>query len=328
MKGHSAMRVVAALIIGCLGIFDAQAQPYPSKPLTIIVPFAAGGTTDAVARIVARFMSDDLGQPVLVENVGGAGGTIGTNRVVRATPDGYTLTFGHFGTLAANAILYPEMNYDPNRDITAIGVAVRNPMVLAVSNRTGVQDFKSFVELLRQRGDRVTFGTAGKGSQTDMASALFLHLLGLQATRVSYRGSGPAINDVVAGNVDAILEQTLGLMQLHLGGSLRALAVNTSERIDQMRDVPTFAEVGLPQFDAKVWQALAGPRGLDPAIVNRLAASLSAALETAEVRQRFTDLAGEIPPPNERGPQAMQALIASEIPRWTKVIREADNMLR
>jgi tripartite-type tricarboxylate transporter receptor subunit TctC len=328
MKGHSTMRVIVAIIVSCLGIFGAQAETYPSRPVTIIVPFAAGGTTDAVARIVARYMSADLGQPVLVENVAGAGGTIGTNRAVRATPDGYTLTFGHFGTLAANSILYPELNYDPRRDITPIGVAVRNPMVLAVSNRMGVQDFKSFVELLRQRGDRITFGTAGKGSQTDMASALFLHLLGLRATRVSYRGSGPAINDVVAGNVDAILEQTLGLMPLHVAKSLRALAVNTSERIDQMPDVPTFAEVGLPGFNAKVWQALAAPRGLDPAVVNRLAASLGAALKTSEVRQRFADLAAEIPPPNEQGPQAMQALIASEMPRWTEVIREIDNALR
>jgi tripartite-type tricarboxylate transporter receptor subunit TctC len=317
------MRAILALLLGCLGALPAAAQSYPSKPISIIVPFAAGGTTDVVARIVARVMSADLGQPIVVENQGGAGGTIGTSRVLRSAPDGYTLTFGHIGTLAANAALYPSLNYDPRRDIAPIGVAVRNPMVLAVSLQSGVQDYRSFLGLLRSRNGDVTFGTAGPGSQTDMASALFLHMLKLQGTRVAYRGSGPAINDLVAGNIDAVLEQTLGLMPVHQAGTARAIAINTAARLPQMADVPTFAELGLPQFDAKVWQALAGPRGLPEPVVERLARSLNVALESAEVQQRFNELAAEIPPPAERGPAAMRGLIGREVPRWAEVIRDA-----
>lgn len=317
------MRAVLLLVLSLAGLPAAKAQQYPHKPITIIVPFAAGGATDAIARLVSRYMAADLGQSVIVENVGGAGGTIGTMRVVKADPDGYTLTFGHIGTLAANAALYPRLNYDPRRDITPIGVAVRNPMVLAVSNQSGVKSFASFKDELSRRTDQVTFGTAGAGSQTDLASALFLFMSGQKATRVPYRGSGPAINDLVAGHIDAVIEQTLTLIPLHNNGSVHALAVNTNERISQMADVPTFKELGLPQFDAKVWQALAGPPGLPEPIINRLAQSLESALQNADVKKRFDDLAAEIPPTEERGPRAMKRLVESEVPRWTKVVQDA-----
>jgi tripartite-type tricarboxylate transporter receptor subunit TctC len=244
-------------------------------------------------------------------------------RAVRAEPDGYTLTFGHIGTLAANAALYPSLNYDPRRDITPIGVAVRNPMVLAVSNKSGVRSFAEFNNFLSQKAGQVMFGTAGVGSQTDLASALFLFMTGQKATRVPYRGSSMAINDLLAGHIDAVIEQTLTLIPLHNNGSVHALAVNTSERISQMTDVPTFKELGLPRFDAKVWQALAGPRGLPAAVVDRLAQSLERVLQNADVKKRFDDLAAEIPPAEERGPQAMKILIESEVPQWTKVIQDA-----
>jgi tripartite-type tricarboxylate transporter receptor subunit TctC len=317
------MRAILLIVLSLIGLSGANAQQYPHKPITIIVPFAAGGATDAIARQVSRYLAVDLGQSIIVENVGGAGGTIGTLRVVKAEPDGYTLTFGHIGTLAANAALYPRLNYDPRRDITPIGVAVRNPMVLAVSNHSGVTSFEGFKEYLRRKVDQVTFGTAGAGSQTDLASALFLYMSGQKATRVPYRGSGPAINDLIAGHIDAVLEQTLTLIPLHNNGSVRALAVNTAERIHQMADVPTFKELGLPQFDAKVWQALAGPPGLPASITNRLALSLESVLQNDDVKKRFEDLAAEIPPADERGPQAMKRLIESEVPRWTNVIQDA-----
>jgi tripartite-type tricarboxylate transporter receptor subunit TctC len=317
------MRAILLIVLSLVGLSDATAQPYPHKPITIIVPFAAGGATDAIARLVSRYMAAELGQSIIVENVGGAGGTIGTMRVVKAEPDGYTLTFGHIGTLAANAALYARLNYDPRRDITPIGVAVRNPMVLAVSNRSGVRNFEGFKDYLSRKADQVTFGTAGAGSQTDLASALFLFMSGQKATRVPYRGSGPAINDLVAGHIDAVIEQTLTLIPLHNDRSVHALAVNTNERISQMADVPTFKELGLPQFDAKVWQALAGPPGLPDSIVNRLAQSLESALQNDDVKKRFDDLAAEIPPVKERGPRAMKGLIESEVPRWTKVIQDA-----
>ncbi len=317
------MRAILLMVLSLVGLSDAAAQQYPNRPITIIVPFAAGGATDAIARIVSLYMAADLGQSIIVENVGGAGGSIGTMRVVKAEPDGYTLTFGHIGTLAANAALYPRLNYDPRRDITPIGVAVRNPMVLAVSNQSGVKDFEGFKDYLNRKVDQVTFGTAGAGSQTDLASALFLFMCGHKATRIPYRGSGPAINDLVAGHIDAVIEQTLTLIPLHNSGSVRALAVNTTERIRQMADVPTFKELDLPQFDAKVWQALAGPPGLPQSVVSRLAQSLEGALQNADVKKRFDDLAAEIPPAAERGPQAMKRLVESEVPRWTKVIQDA-----
>jgi tripartite-type tricarboxylate transporter receptor subunit TctC len=315
--------VVPLLLLALAAVPAAAAQTFPSRPVTIIVPFAPGGASDVVGRIVAKGLQQHLGQPVVVENVSGAGGTIGTQRAARAAPDGYTLTLGHMGTLAANVVLYPNLGYDPRRDFAPIGLVVRNPVVLGVSLRSGVRDFRGFLDYLRARGGDATFGTAGAGSQTHLASALFLHLTGLRGTIVSYRGSGPAINDLVAGTIDAVIEQTLSLIPAHRGGTIVALAVTTRERLAQIPDVPTFAEVGLPQFDAYNWQALVAPRRTPEAAVARLSAALDAALDEAEARQRFEELAAETPGAPDRGPEPLRRHIEGEVAKWADLIRVA-----
>jgi tripartite-type tricarboxylate transporter receptor subunit TctC len=316
-------RVLLPALAGLAVAPRAMAQAFPARPVTIVVPFAPGGASDIVARIIARGMQGPLGQPVVVENVGGAGGTIGTQRVARATPDGYTLTLGHIGTLGANVALYPNLGYDP-REFAAIGLVIRNPAMLGVSLRSGVRDLAGFRDFLRRRNGDATFGTAGTGSQTHLAAALFLNLTGLKATIVAYRGSGPAMQDLAAGTIDAMMEQTLTLIPAHRSGVVRALAVTGARRVDQVPDVPTFAEAGLPQFDAANFQALAAPRGTPEPVVARLAAALSAALDDPEVIGRFRDLAAEIPQGGDRGPAYLTRHIDAEVTRWARIVREAN----
>ncbi|MGG5809633.1 Bug family tripartite tricarboxylate transporter substrate binding protein [Falsiroseomonas sp. CW058] len=302
----------------------ALAQSFPARAVTIVVPFAPGGASDIVGRIIARGLQTQLGHPVVVENVAGAGGSIGTVRVARAPADGYMLTLGHIGTLAANVPLYPNLGYDPRRDFAPIGLVVRNPAMLGVSLRSGVRDLRGFIEHVRAKQGEATFGTAGSGSQTHLAAALFLNLTGLRGTIVAYRGSGPAVQDLAAGTIDAVMEQTLTLIPAHRSGIIRALAVTTRQRIEQVPDVPTFAEAGLPAFDAGNWQALAAPRGTPEPVVARLVAALSAAQDDPEVQQRFRDLAAEIPAPADRGPAFLARHIDAEVTRWIRIVREAN----
>jgi tripartite-type tricarboxylate transporter receptor subunit TctC len=317
-------RLLLSGLLAAPAIGTARAQSFPTRPVSIVVPFAPGGASDIVGRIIARGLQTQLGQPVVVENVAGAGGSIGTLRVARAAPDGYTLTLGHIGTLAANVPLYPNLGYDPRRDFAPIGLVVRNPAMLGVSLRSGVTDLRGFIEFVRARNGDATFGTAGVGSQTHLAAALFLNLTGLRATIVAYRGSGPAVQDLAAGTVDAVMEQTLTLIPAHRSGIIRALAVTTPQRITQTPDVPTFAEAGLPAFDAGNWQALAAPRGTPEPVIARLTAALIAAQDDPEVRQRFADLAAEVPQAADRGPAYLARHIDTEVTRWIRIVREAD----
>lgn len=317
------IRSMFASSLAAAAMHPALAQNFPTRAITINVPFAPGGASDIVGRIIARGMQTHLGQPVIVENTAGAGGSIGTLRVARSAPDGYTLTLGHSGTLAANVALYPNLGYDPRRDFDPVGLVVRNPVVLAVSLRSGVRDMRGFLEMVRGRNGDATFGTAGSGSQTHLASALFLHLTGLKGTIVSYRGSGPAVSDLAAGTIDAVVEQTLSLIPAHRAGLAHAIAVTTERRLEQIPDVPTFAEAGLPAFDAYNWQALAAPRGTPRPVLARLVAALLAAQGDPEVQQRFKDLAAETPEPADRGPDFLARHIGSEVTRWSAIVQSA-----
>jgi tripartite-type tricarboxylate transporter receptor subunit TctC len=312
----AALALVAALC-------PAGAQNFPSRPITFIVPYAAGGTTDVLARIIGKAMGTDLGQTIIIENAGGAGGTIGTQRVVRADPDGYTLTFGNMGSLAANVSLYPNLSFDPRKDLTPIGLAATVPMVLSASKKSGVRDLVAFVGKLREKDDAVNFGTSGPGSTGHLAAVTFLHVTKTKATLVSYRGAGPAINDLVAGVVDAVIDQTVTMIPQHTGGSVAALAVSSQGRLPQLPDVPTFAEAGVPEFDLTVWNAIAAPRGTPPAVVGRLEKALATALNDADVRKRYTELAAEAPGPDAQGSESLRKLIASDVERLGAIIRAA-----
>lgn len=305
-----------------LAIAPAAAQTYPARPVTMLVPFAPGGTTDVLARILAEEMGKALGQNVIVENVGGAGGQIGTERVTRGEPDGYTVLFGNMGPMAASRALFKDQRYDPRTDLAPIGLVADVPMVIAASKKSGVADLKAFVARVKEQGDKVTFGTAGFGATSDLAPRLLLHLSGLKATIVPYKGAGPAIQDLLGGFVDGVIDQTATLLPLHAAGSVTALAVTGDSRLPQAPDVPTFAEAGLPDFGMKVWNALAVHKDTSPAIVARLVAALDTSLSSDFVAKRFEGLAVPVPPAAIRGPAHLGQLVKAEVERWEAVLKD------
>ncbi|KRE09642.1 hypothetical protein ASE63_03650 [Bosea sp. Root381] len=311
---------VAAVV--ALAVSPAAAQTYPDRPVTMLVPFAPGGTTDVLARIVAEAMGKELGQNVIVENVGGAGGRTGTERVIKGTPDGQTILFGNMGPMAAGKALFKDQRYDPRTDLKPIGLVADVPMVIAASKKSGITDLQSLVARIKAEGDKVTFGTAGFGATSDMAPHLLLHLTKLKATIVPYKGAGPAIQDLMGGFVDGVIDQTATLLPLSSSGSVTALAVTGDKRLPQAPDLPTFAEAGVPEFNMKVWNAIAVHKDTPPAIADRLVAALDASLSSEFVTKRFADLAVPVPPTEIRGPKHLGKLVETEVERWGSVFKD------
>ncbi|TDR89271.1 Bug family tripartite tricarboxylate transporter substrate binding protein [Enterovirga rhinocerotis] len=307
--------------LGMLAATPAVAQTFPTRPVTLVVAAAAGGTTDVLARLVAKSMSEDLKQSVVVENVVGGGATVGTRRVVRADPDGYQLIFGNMGSLAANVWLFPNLGFDPRKDLAPIGVVADVPMVLAVSNKSGVKDLKGFLAKLSEKERGVNFAHAGPATTTHLACVTFQYVTDTKATDIPYRGVGPAINDLLAGTVDALFDQTVTMIPLHTSGGARALAVTGKTRLPQIPDVPTFAEAGVPKFDLSVWNAIAAPAATPKPVLDRLEASLKAALADPELQKRFADLAAQVPAADQQGAEPLRALIAKDIDRLGTVIK-------
>ena len=296
------------------------AQAYPTRPVTMVVPGPAGGTTDVIARIAAQAMSADLGQPVVIENMAGAGMTLGTQRVVRAEPDGYTLSFGNMGSLAAAGALYPKLG-DPRRDLVPIGLVATVPMVLSVSKASGIADLAALRERLKS-GD-VKFGHPGLGTVNHLAVMAFLAAADAKAIQVGYRGGGPANNDLMAGVIDAVIDQTVSTIPMLQSGLTKGLGVTSPSRLSQLPDVPTFAEAGLPGFDLTVWNAIAAPKGSPPAVVARLEAALAKALADPNLLKRFSDLAAVAPSPSQMGSVPLGRLMASDGDRLEKIIESA-----
>jgi len=315
------MRSVIAAIAAVVFAHAASAESFPSRPITLVVAAAAGGTTDVLARIVARRMSEDLGQSVVVENVTGGGATVGTRRVVRADADGYTLIFGNMGSLAANFWLFPNLGFDPRQDLAAVGLVAIVPMVLSVSKKSGIHDLAGLIAALKAKPGALNFGHAGPGTTTHLAAITFLHVTGTQAHDIPYRGSGPAINDLVAGTIDAVIDQTVTMIPMHTGGSVTAIATSSASRLAQIPDVPTFAEAGVPAFDLTVWNAIAAPAATPRPVLDRLEASLKTSLADADLRHRFADLAADVPQPNQIGAEPLRRLIASDIERFGPIIQ-------
>jgi len=295
----------------------------PQRNITLIVPSAPGGTLDALARFFAQAMTPSLGRTVVVENVSGAGGLIGMQRTMRSDPDGHTLVFGNMGIMAAFVALNPTAGYDPRRDLAPVGMAAHVPMVLATSPRSGVTDLRGLLDRIRERREGATFGTAGLGTTSHLAPALLMQLTGLKATLVSYRGAGPAMNDLAGGVVDAVIDQTVTMIPAHRGRTAVALAVSGTQRVPQIPDVPTFAEAGVPAFDLVVWNAIAAPKDTPQPVIDRLAAAIEAALADAELRRRLGDLAAISPAAEERGPEPLRARIAADADRWIAVVESA-----
>jgi tripartite-type tricarboxylate transporter receptor subunit TctC len=317
---------VAGAVAGLLVLLAASpvmAQDYPTKNITMIVPFAAGGPTDIVARIVSEHMSRTLGRSVLIENTLGAGGTTASTRAMRATPDGYTIIMGHMGTHAAAVALYPNLAYNPATDFEPIGLASGTPVLILAKKDFPAKDLKEFVAYAKANVAKLNMAHAGVGSVSFTTCLLLNSLIGIAPTSIPFSGTGPAMNALVGGQVDYMCDQVVSVVPQVQAGTIKAYAVGTPERNPALPDVPTAKEAGLPEFRASAWNALFAPKGTPKPIVEKLNAALVAALDDAGVRKRLIDLGGEIPNREGRTPQALADLVKSEIAKWTPIIKAA-----
>ncbi|WP_112663740.1 tripartite tricarboxylate transporter substrate-binding protein [Microvirga flavescens] len=320
------MKKLAIALAAGLGLAatGAQAQgAYPQRPITMIVPFAAGGPTDVVARIVGDHMSRTLGQQIVIENVAGAGGTTGITRAAQAQPDGYTIMMGHMGTHGAAPALYPNLKYDPTKDFAPIGLAAGTPIVIVAKKDFPANDLKGFLDYMKANGEKVNMAHAGVGSVSHMTGIFFNSVIKAKPTMVAYRGTGPALNDLMANTVDYMTDQIVNVAPQILGGNIKAFAIATPERSPALPNVPTTKEAGLDGFEVSAWNAAFAPKGTSPEIVAKLNDALVKALDDEGTRKRLLDLGGVIPVKAERTPESLQKLVESEVARWTPVLKAA-----
>lgn len=293
----------------------------PTRPISLIVPFAAGGTTDVMARLIANPMSQQLGQAVVVENVTGASGNIGAARAARAAPDGHTLLLAHVGLLAINQHLFNAMPFDPRRDLEPVGLVCTNPMALLVSARSGITDIEMLIR--RARSGELRVATSGVGSTLHIGALQFLSAVQGRADLIPYRGGAPATNDLLAGTVDMLVEQASSAIQTHQSGRARALLITGAARLPAIPAVPTAAELGLTGVDFEVWNALLLPRDTPAEVVTAHSTALDAALADPTVSTRLAAASGRLPEGAERGPAHLRTLVAADGERWGRLLRAA-----
>jgi tripartite-type tricarboxylate transporter receptor subunit TctC len=325
MKGAPNMRsVLAAAALVAATVLPAQSRAaYPERPITMIVPFAAGGPTDVIARIVGEHMSRTLGQQIVVENVAGAGGTTGITRAAQAAPDGYTIAMGHMGTHGAAPAVYPDMKYDPAKDFEPVGLAAGTPILIVARKDFPAKDLKEFVAYVKKNSEKLNEAHAGTGSVSFTTCTLFNSLVGAKPTRVAYRGTGPALNDLVAGQVDYMCDQIVNLVPQIQAGTIKAYAVALPERSPALPDVPTTKEGGLPEYQVSAWNAIFAPKGTPKDVVTKLNGALLKALEDPATRKRMLDLGADLTNKEATTPEGLGKLVQSEVARWNKVLKTA-----
>src|SRR5688572_15683270 len=302
---------------------NASAQKYPERPVTMIVPFSAGGPTDSVARIVAEHMAMALGQQIVIDNVTGAGGTAGTARAAQASPDGYTIMMGHMGTHGAAPAMYPKLRYDPTKDFEPVGLAAGTPILIVARKDFQPKDLKEFIAHLKANKDKVNQAHAGVGSVSHTTCVLLSSILGVKTTVVAYKGTGPALNDLVGGQVDYMCDQVVNVIEQVRAGTIKAYAIATEERSPALPDLPTTKEAGLPEFEVSAWNAIFAPKGTPKEIVAKLNDAYQKALADEGVRKRLLDLGSVLPAKEQQTPEALGALVKSEVARWTPILKEA-----
>jgi tripartite-type tricarboxylate transporter receptor subunit TctC len=315
--------VLSVLFAVLASAAPASAQTYPSRPITIIVPFAAGGPSDAMARILAERMKTTLGETLLVENVTGAGGSIGVGRAVHSPPDGYTISFGHLGTHVANGAIY-KLGYDLVTDLEPVALLPSNPMIIVSKNAVPAKSLKEFLDWLKAQPKPPIAGTAGAGSGSHIAGLYFENVTGIKLQYVPYRGTGPALNDLVAGQIDLIVDQTSNSIQQVRAGNIRAYAITADKRVESAADIPTVDEAGLPGFHMTLWSGLWVPKGTPKEIVAKLNAAAVEALGDPAVRKQFENLGLQMPPKDQLTPEALGAWQKAEIAKWWPMIRDAN----
>lgn len=298
------------------------AMAFPAKPITIVVPYAAGGSTDVLARVLAEAMGRDLGQQVIIENVGGAGGTIGTSRVTRAPSDGHTLLLHNMGIATAPA-LYSKLTFDVKKDLEPVTLAGDVPMILVANKNFGPANLGEYIKHMKDKPGAVKFAHAGIGATSHLCAMLINQTAGTTVTMVPYRGTGPALQDLVAGNVDVICDQPVATGPHIQSGMLKAYAMATKERLGSMPDVPTFSEAGMTGFEMAVWHGLYAPKGTPAPVIERLNKATRMALMDPGVAKRFKDMGVTIPQGDRLKPEALRQHTAAEIQYWDPIIKAA-----
>lgn len=315
--------IFAALAFVLAGAAAAGAENYPSRPITIIVPFAAGGPTDALARILGDRMRQSLGQPIIVEDVTGAGGTIGVGRAVHAAPDGYTLSIGHLGTHVINGAIYP-LNFDLVKDLEPIALIASNPMMIVSRNGLPAKNLKELIPWIKAQDGKATAGTAGVGSGAHFSGVYFGQLIDAKLQFVPYRGTGPALLDLVAGQIDLIVDQASNSLAQVKAGKIRAYAVTSDKRLAAAPDIPTVDESGLPGFHVELWSGVWVPKGTPKDVVAKLNAAIVEALADSAVRKRMEEAGLDIPPREKQTPEALGAYQQAEVKKWWPMIKAAN----
>jgi tripartite-type tricarboxylate transporter receptor subunit TctC len=314
--------VLAVALATLTNLACAQAQNYPAHPITMIVPANAGGPTDTIGRILAARMQMSLGQNVIIENIGGASGTLGTNRVVRAAPDGYTIGLGGWNHYVVNGAVY-SLQYDLLNDFAPVSLIVSGPQLILAKKAVPANDLKEFIAWLKSNANPVTFGTGGVGAPGHISGLSFQSITGLKFQFVPYRGAGPAMQDLAAGHIDMTFDQPTGALPQVRGGLVKAYAVTAKSRLASAPEIPTVDEAGLPGFYASIWHGLWVPKATPKEIVAKLNGAIVEALADPGVRQRLADLGQDIAPREQQTPEALGAYHKAEIEKWWPIIKAA-----
>jgi tripartite-type tricarboxylate transporter receptor subunit TctC len=316
------VRSLVLLLVLSSPYATALAQDYPSRPITMIVPFSAGGPGDVIARILGTAMSATLKQSFVIENVVGAGGTLGTNRVAKAPPDGYTLLLMHVGQATAPA-LYAKLPFDPIGDFSMIGLVTDVPMILVTRPNFPAKDLKELVARIRSDGDKTTYGNVGLGSASQLCGLMFMSTTDTKLTSVYYKGGGPALNDVLAGHIDVYCDPATGPTPHIQSGTIKGYAITSKQRVATLPNVPTAAEAGLPAFDVTTWYGLYAPRGTPKPVIAKLVAALQAALKDPALVTRFGELSMAPVAAERATPEALEAFLKAEVDKWGRIIKAA-----
>jgi tripartite-type tricarboxylate transporter receptor subunit TctC len=319
MRSAALVALMAMLTFGGVAVADN----FPSRPITVLVPFSAGGPSDAMARILAERMKRTLGETILIENVTGAGGSLGVGRAVRSPPDGYTVSFGHLGTHVANGAIY-KLGYDLVTDLEPVVLLPSNPMIIVSKNAVPAKSLKELIAWIKTRPAPVTAGTAGAGSGSHIAGLYFENVTGITLQFVPYRGTAPAMNDLVAGQIDLMIDQTSNAISQVRAGTIRAYAVTDSKRVDPAPDIPTTDEAGIPGFHMTLWSGLWVPKDTPKDIVEKLNAAAISALNDPAVRKQLENLGLQMPPSDQLSPQALGVWQKAEIAKWWPMIKAAN----
>ena len=318
-----AVAVLAGIVMASAASSARAEDQYPNRPITIVVPFAAGGPTDILARLIGQAISPMLDQQIVVEDVTGAGGTIGAAKVARAAPDGYTMVMGNLGTHAASVGIYKNLSYDPRKDFEPVILVASTPMVLVTRKTLPVKTLGDVIAWAKANKGKATMGSAGVGSISHLTLLLFNHLTGADVTHVPYRGLSEATNDLLGGQIDLLFDQVVTATPHILNGSENAIVVTIPQRSSSIPNVPSANEAGLPELQTVAWTALFMPKGTPAAIVSRVNGAVQKALQDPDVAKRLAQIGADIPPPDQRSPQALGHLVSAEIDKWVPLIKAA-----